>query len=232
MNLQALIFDVDGTLAETEEAHRRAFNETFVANGLDWHWDQELYGQLLLTPGGKERMAAYIEHHLDQDPQSWLDRIAKWHQEKTRRYTKLIASGEIAFRPGIKPLIEQAKAEGLRLAIATTTSRPNVDALILACTGKPASTVFEVIAAGDEVRAKKPAPDVYELALARLQLDPGVCLAFEDTAHGLNSARAAQLPTIIVPALYSMQQDFSGAKLLASSYQDLSVSQLAQLVEN
>ncbi|PHR63048.1 MAG: phosphatase [Robiginitomaculum sp.] len=232
MRLQALIFDVDGTLAETEEAHRRAFNETFATNGLGWHWDQELYGQLLLTPGGKERMAAYVEHHLGQDPQSWRDRIAQWHLEKTRHYTDLIAGGEIAFRPGIRTLIQQATGVGLRLAIATTTSRPNVDALILACTGQPANSIFEVIAAGDEVHAKKPAPDVYELALERLQLDPSVCLAFEDTAHGLHAARAAQLPTVVVPARYSMQQDFSGATLLANSYQDLSVDQLAQLVTN
>ena len=208
MPLEALIFDVDGTLAETEELHRRAFNETFAVEGLDWYWSRDAYRHLLQTTGGKERIARYMaEIGLPQDA---ID-IASLHRSKTDRYLRLMGDRGLELRPGIADLIAQAKAAGLSVAIATTTSRPNVDALCAACFGAPAESVFPVIACGDEVSAKKPAPDVYELALHRLGLPPENALAFEDSSNGLRSAEAAGVATIVTPSIYTEDDDFTGA---------------------
>ncbi len=218
MTVRALIFDVDGTLAETEELHRRAFNETFAAWRLGWHWDRETYGRLLRTTGGKERIRRYMEE-IGADPAS-LD-IARLHAEKTARFGELVAAGELAPRPGIPELIEEARVAGLRLAVATTTSRPNVDALSMALFGRPADEVFHVIAAGDEVPAKKPAPDVYRLALSRLGLPARDCVAFEDSRNGLLSALAAGIRCIVAPSTYTRGQNFAGACCVLEEFTDL-----------
>ena len=211
--LAALIFDVDGTLAETEEAHRRAFNDSFAAAGLGWHWSQVTYRRLLTITGGKERMRAHAG-----ETGTRLDdrRIAALHAEKTARYGRIIAEGGVPLRPGVAALIAAARAAGLRLAVATTTSRPNVEVLARAAFGCAAGEVFDVIAAGDEVPAKKPAPDVYRLALARLDLPPASCLAFEDSRNGMLAARAAGLRVVVTPSIYTAGEDFTGAtELLA-----------------
>jgi HAD superfamily hydrolase (TIGR01509 family) len=201
--LQALIFDVDGTLSETEELHRIAFNAAFEAAGLPWQWDQALYAELLLVTGGKERMAHYIEAHGRPERPD----IAALHKDKTARYTALVDGGGCSLRDGIAETLQEAKAAGLRLAIATTTSRPNVDALLRATLGHDP---FDVIAAGDEVKAKKPAPDVYQLALERLGLPASACIAIEDTLNGLRSAQGAGLRCSITPSLYGGEGPFPG----------------------
>lgn len=206
--LQALIFDVDGTLAETEEAHRLAFNLTFEAAGVPWFWSRERYRQLLATTGGKERM----RRHADETGHKIGDmRIAELHAAKTRRYGELIVAGAAGLRPGIRELIGEARAAGVRLAVATTTNRPNVDALCEAAFGMPAGEVFEVVAAGDEVKAKKPAPDVFLLALERLGLPASACIAFEDSRNGVLSATRAGLATLVAPSAYTEGEDFTGA---------------------
>lgn len=209
MDLKALIFDVDGTLAETEEVHRQAFNETFAAHGLGWHWSAEDYRALLRTTGGKERMARH-RAALGSGPSD--AEIAALHVEKTARYGAIIGSGQVPLRPGVATLIRRARDAGLRLAIATTTNRPNVDALIRACFDAPAETVFDAIAAGDEVAAKKPAPDIY--TLARLDLPTTAAIAFEDSRAGLASARAAGLRVLVTPSVYTEGDDFTGADWL------------------
>jgi HAD superfamily hydrolase (TIGR01509 family) len=203
---EALIFDVDGTLAETEEVHRRAFNESFADWGLGWHWDRADYGRFLKTTGGKERIAAFMA----EIGASGVD-IPVLHAAKTARYTALVAKGEMPLRPGVADLIARARAKGQRLAVATTTSRPNVEALCLACFKRPAEAVFDVLACGDEVAAKKPAPDIYQLALSRLGLAPEACLAFEDSRNGILSARQAGLAVIVTPSAYTAGEDFTGA---------------------
>lgn len=215
---EALIFDVDGTLAETEELHRQAFNETFAAEGLDWHWSRADYHRLLKTTGGKERIA----RHVAETGGSPADHdIAALHRAKTDRYTALMAAGGLPLREGIADLIAQARADGLRLAVATTTSRPNVEALTLATFGQPAEAIFEVLACGDEVAAKKPAPDVYLLALQRLALPAGACIALEDSRNGLMSARAAGLRCIVSPSAYTEGEDFGGALAVLAEFRDL-----------
>lgn len=209
--LQALIFDVDGTLAETEEAHRLAFNAAFAAAGTGWDWSRETYRRLLLVTGGKERMAAFAA---ETGAALAPERIAALHADKTARYAALVAGGAVALRPGVAALLEAARARGLRLAVATTTSRPNVEALCAAAFGRPAAALFDALACGDEVARKKPAPDVWLLALERLGLPAETCLAFEDSAPGLASAKAAGLPVVVTSSLFTEGDDFAGADLV------------------
>lgn len=224
MTLRALIFDVDGTLAETEEIHRRAFNDTFAEAGMDWFWTTEDYRDLLRTTGGKERMRRFRTDIKAEGPSD--DQIALLHVAKTRLFGQLLY--QLPLRTGVAKLIAQARKSGLRVAIATTTARQNVDALCAACWGLYADQVFDVIAAGDEVAAKKPAPDVYDLALSRLGLRAGECLAFEDSRNGLDAARAAGLRTIITPSVYTRHEDFAGALAVLP---DLSHFDLADLLQ-
>lgn len=223
MQTRALIFDVDGTLAETEELHRAAFNAAFRARGLGWHWTKAEYARLLKTTGGKERIRRFIVER-GEDP-ACFD-IAALHGEKTGLYVSMMEAGSVPLRPGIAELLQGARAAGLRLAIATTTSRPNVDALIAAALGQPADQVFEVLSCGDEVAAKKPAPDVYALALHRLGLPPSEALAIEDSRNGLLSARAAGLACIVTPSLYTMAEDFAGAHLVLPDARALDIGAL------
>lgn len=211
MSLRALIFDVDGTLAETEEAHRAAFNAAFAAAGLDWHWSVADYGRLLTTTGGKERMARWREERGGGPSDA---AIAALHRDKTARYAALMAGGGLQARPGVRTLVAAARAAGLRLAVATTTSPGNVEALAQALWGRAAGEMFDVIAAGDEVAAKKPAPDVYLLALERLGLPAGAALAFEDSRNGVLSARAAGLRVVVTPSAYTAGEDFAGAEVV------------------
>ncbi|MET0313844.1 MAG: HAD-IA family hydrolase [Hansschlegelia sp.] len=211
MALEALIFDVDGTLAETEETHRQALNETFAAFGLPWEWDQPTYRRLLRVMGGKERLLHFIEFDDPEDALKGLDLLPEIHAAKNRRYAELIAQGGVSLRPGVERLIHQARAAELRLAVATTTSLANVEALLAATLGADAPALFETIAAGDSVSAKKPAPDIYQLALERLALDPALAIAFEDTVFGVRSATAAGLKVLATPSFYTGDQNFSAA---------------------
>ncbi len=217
MPLEALIFDVDGTLAETEECHRQAFNEAFTGAGLDWHWDTALYGRLLEVTGGKERMrhyAATIGRAIDDAA------IARLHAAKTARYVGLVEGGAMALRPGVARLLHEAHAAGLRLAIATTTSPENVAALLRTTLGPDGAGLFECIGAGDMVAAKKPAPDVYRLVLDRMRLEPGRCVAFEDTPNGLLAARGAGIPTVITTSLYGGTAGFDQAFMVVDGLGD------------
>lgn len=210
--LKALIFDVDGTLAETEELHRRAFNEIFTEARLGWHWSVDQYRALLRTTGGKERMAQYRRTFGAAGPDDAT--IAALHAAKTRRYGQLLRQGAIRLRPGVRALMQQARTSGLLLGVATTTSRRNVDGLSRACWDADAGDVFDAVAAGDEVSAKKPAPDVYELALKRLGLSPDEALAIEDSRNGLLSAKAAGIRVVVTPSAYTEHENLSDADIL------------------
>jgi beta-phosphoglucomutase-like phosphatase (HAD superfamily) len=215
MSLEALIFDVDGTLAETEELHRRAFNRTFVRLGLDFEWDRPLYTALLQTTGGKERFIRYIEDY-QPERRDLLERVGEVHAEKSRAYLELLRDGALGLRPGVARLITQARAEGVKLAVATTTTPENVAALLASTLG-PESPGWFAIAAGDMVARKKPDPAVYAVALKMLVVEPQNAIAFEDSVNGINAARAAGLGAVVAtPSLYLKDEDLSAATAVVS----------------
>lgn len=215
--LEALIFDVDGTLSDTErDGHRVAFNAAFDEYGIGWHWDIDTYGQLLAVTGGKERMKYYAEKFLNNQnlPDNFEQLVPELHAAKTKHYTKLLSTGTIPLRTGVERLLNEAREKGLRLAIATTTTPENVTVLLEHTLGKDAINWFEVIAAGDIVPAKKPAGDIYNYALQAMNLKPEQCLAFEDSRNGILSAHDAKLTTVITVNGYTRNDDFTGAALV------------------
>jgi len=212
--LKALLFDVDGTLADTErDGHRPAFNAAFRDFGLDWEWDVPLYGELLAVTGGKERIRHYVERYRPDwsRPADFDDLVAELHRAKTRHYTRMLAEGGIPLRPGVRRLLTEAREAGLTLGIATTTTPDNVTALLAHSLAEDGADWFAIIAAGDIVPAKKPAPDIYLWALQQLGLTAGECLAFEDSENGLRAARGAGLETVVTLNDYTRDHDFTGA---------------------
>lgn len=211
--LKALIFDVDGTLADTEEAHRNAFNAAFRDAALGWHWSQGMYAGLLDVTGGKERIRHYWQ---SLDPagaaapgaSAIIDAV---HALKTRHYDLLTGAGQLPLRPGILRLIREAGAAGLPLAIATTTTPANIDALLRTPFGPGWRSLFAAVCDASTVANKKPAPDVYHSALAALALPAAACLAFEDSDNGLLAARSAGIPTLVTPTPYTCGHRFEGA---------------------
>ncbi len=217
--LKAVLFDVDGTLADTErDGHRPAFNAAFKEFNLSWHWDVPLYGELLQVTGGKERIRFYMEkYQSDELGQSDLDAwIAGLHKAKTRHFKALMERGEIPLRPGVRRLIHELRDRDIRIAIATTTTPENVTYLLQSTLGDDAAGLFEVIGAGDIVPQKKPAPDIYFWVLDQLQLKPSQCIAIEDSENGLQAARAAGLATLITVNHYTLQQNFTDAVAVLS----------------
>lgn len=214
--LTTLLFDVDGTLAETEEIHRQSFNKAFADAGLDWDWSQQRYGKLLAVTGGKERIRHYLDIHCPdfEAPGDLVKYIASLHAAKTVIYTTTVASGGMSLRPGVVRLINEARQAGLRLGIATTTTPANVTALLNNNLAPDAESWFEVIAAGGVVPAKKPAPDIYHYAMQAMGVHPDECLAFEDSENGLRSARDAGLATLVTPSQYTTGQQFDDAVLV------------------
>ena len=218
MALEVLMFDVDGTLADTErDGHRVAFNLAFKDAGLDWDWSEELYGKLLAVTGGKERIRFYLDNfNTEFERPDHLDEfIAGLHKAKTAHYARMLGEGAIPLRPGVERLIAEAREAGLRLAIATTTTPLNVTALLDNTLGPEAKGWFEVIAAGDIVPAKKPAPDIYVWAMEQMGVSPDVCMAFEDSDNGVKSVVDSGVRTLMVTVNgYTREQDFSGATVI------------------
>ena len=219
MELQALLFDVDGTLADTEEAHRMAFNAAFKEFGYDWEWDRAMYKTLLRTTGGKERLKDYWDNEIGFVPPEDKDELAKKiHKRKTAFYGEMMLSGQVPLRPGVARLIKEAQEAGLRLAIATTTTPANVETLFAGTIGKEVLDQFEVMGAGDVVPAKKPAPDIYTYVLDELGLPAEACLALEDSSNGIRSATAAGLKSVITVSFYTSDEKFPGAAAILSNF--------------
>ncbi len=220
--LNALLFDVDGTLADTErDGHRVAFNKAFQEAGLDWDWTVDLYAKLLTVTGGKERIRYHIEYYLEGDAPVGTDTEAglqefavHLHQRKTYFYLEMLKNGEIPLRVGVERLIKQARKAGYRLAIATTTTPANVTYLLSSTLGEESIEWFDVIAAGDIVPAKKPAPDIYLYAMEQMSVSADECIAFEDSDNGIKSSTAAGLKTLVTVNDYTKEQDFSQAVLV------------------
>lgn len=223
--LQALIFDVDGTLSETEELHRRAFNHTFEAFALGWQWDRPTYRDLIRVPGGKERLTHYVRsNHPEIVRSGRLETlVGHTHAFKASVYAEMTQGGQAKLRPGVERLLREARDANIRLAIATTTSVSNVELLLKGTLGPEAIGWFEVICGGDVVENKKPAPDVYERVLREMTLRPDQCVAFEDSEPGLTAAVGAGLVTVVTPAEYTAHGNFERAALVVDNLGEPSI---------
>lgn len=226
MKLSAIIFDVDGTIAETEEAHRTAFNRAFTEAGRDWYWSADDYRELLRVTGGQERIRRFL---LDiGEPQS--DRfVADVHRRKNEIYTELVKSGEVTLRPGIKRLLAEALDHNIRAAIATTTSRANLIALLDCHFGTDSIATFDAVLTGEDVSRKKPDPEVYELTLAALDVTPQDCIAIEDSLNGILAATACGIPVLATPSLYTLHERFDGATSVCANLDEPVVIDVAAL---
>ncbi|SGZ59128.1 Hypothetical protein CbbY [Bathymodiolus thermophilus thioautotrophic gill symbiont] len=219
MSLKALIFDVDGTLANTErDGHLIAFNLAFETLGLDWHWSNELYQQLLDVTGGQLRIKHYIKTHKPEFACDDIDVFAKeTHALKTKIYVRLVDAGDIPLRTGVVRLFNEAREAGLRLAIATTTTPANVDALIVNTLGREALDWFEVIGAGNVVSNLKPAGDIYHWVLAKMNLEANECIVFEDSYNGIVAATDANLKTLVIVNEYTKSHSFDNAMVVLNN---------------
>ena len=230
--LNALIFDVDGTLADTESVHLEAFNHAFKAEGLDWHWTLEHYTQLLDISGGKERM---LHHWRTVDPElkevdagAVRDTINRLHEIKTAYYENAVNSGAVHLRPGVLALMNEARNMGLQLAIATTTSPVNIAALMRTAIGPDWRSHFLAIGDASNAPIKKPNPQVYMKVLADLGMRAADCVAFEDSSNGLRAARAAGLDTVITPNGFTAHHDFNGALRVVPDLSGVNVARLKE----
>jgi HAD superfamily hydrolase (TIGR01509 family) len=215
IKLEALLFDVDGTLVDTEELHRQAYNETFVQFGLGWDWNVKLYAELLTVSGGEARIARYIDL-IDLPPgeKTRLRRIIPAvHRVKTRCYGELIASNSVRLRSGVARLMNEARRAGMRIGLAATSASANVHTLVATAFGCDASDIVDAIVCADEVTRRKPAPDIYERLLTLVQARPVACIAFEDSTNGILAAKAAGIFTVVTPTRWTITQDLDDADL-------------------
>lgn len=225
--MSALVFDCDGVLADTErDGHRPAFNRTFSEFGLPVEWDVEEYGRRLRIGGGKERMASLLTpdfvaaNRLPADPSGQAELLAAWHKRKTAIYTEMVAAGKLPPRPGIRRIITAAQDAGWRLGIASTSAEASVHAILEYAVGKERADRFDVFLAGDVVARKKPAPDIYQLALEKIGVPAAEVLVVEDSRNGLEAADAAGLRCLVTVNGYTEKEDFSEAILVVSSLGD------------
>ncbi|MCP2030218.1 HAD superfamily hydrolase (TIGR01509 family) [Okibacterium sp. HSC-33S16] len=221
-----LIFDCDGVLADTERnGHLPAFNRTFAEFGLPVTWSDAEYAEKVLIGGGKERMASLLTpefvaaHNLPTDEDGQRDMLARWHRRKTEIYTELVATGALPGRPGISRIAEEAASAGWRLAVASTSAEASVRAVLEHAVGPDAAARFSVFA-GDIVPHKKPAPDIYLLALSELGASSTDTIVVEDSANGMRAAVDAGLATVVTVSAYTENEDFTGAALVVSSLGD------------
>jgi HAD superfamily hydrolase (TIGR01509 family) len=222
-----LIFDCDGVLADTERhGHLPAFNQTFREFGLPVQWSEEDYAIKLKIGGGKERMGSLLTEEflarakLPREPERLAAEVARWHKRKTQLYTERVLAGELPPRPGIRRLISDALAAGWRLAVASTSARESVAAVLNVAAGPELAPRFSGVFAGDVVPRKKPAPDIYLLALQQLGAEPSDTLVIEDSQNGLEAASAAGLCCVVTVNGYTQHECFDGAALVVSHLGD------------
>ena len=231
--LQALIFDVDGTLADTESVHLAAFNHAFKEMGMSWVWSEALYTELLNISGGKERIFHYwksIHPEVRELGSGALnDTVNRLHELKTAAYESAVTEGAVNLRPGVLQLMEEACQANMQLAIATTTSPVNIAALLSRAIGPDWRTWFVAIGDASTAPIKKPHPQVYLQMLAALKLSADQCIAFEDSSNGLRSATAAGIATVISPTHFTQMHDFRDALCVAQDLAQLDLASLRRL---
>jgi HAD superfamily hydrolase (TIGR01509 family) len=222
----ALVFDCDGVLADTERyGHLPAFNQTFAEFGLPVVWSDAEYAEKVLVGGGKERMATLLTPEfvaaagLPEDRDELAGLLARWHRRKTEIYTGIITGGTIPGRPGIRRIVEEAADAGWTLAVASTSAEPSVRSVLEHAVGPELAGRFAVFA-GDVVAHKKPAPDIYQLAVSELGLSTAGTVVIEDSRNGLLAALGAGLTCVVTVSSYTGGEDFTGAALVVSSLGD------------
>lgn len=227
MTLEALIFDLDGTMADTEEAHRQAFNAAFIKLELWWDWGPPRYSELLEISSGLDRLHHYVDKlKAAPEEKARLHAIVPAiHATKSEFYLELLRLGQPPLRSGVKRLIGEAQEQGLKVAVVSTTTSANALELLGSHFKRPACRGMDLLVCVDEVPRRKPAPDLYQRALSLLRKPAGACLAFEDSANGLRAAHAAGLAAIVTPSRWTMAQDFTGADALLPGLDDLSLEQ-------
>ena len=218
MELSAVLFDVDGTFAETEDYHRKSFNESFKEFGLDWFWDEAIYKELINIGGGKERIMYHLKKAWPEmlgykNLSNYIDSI---HKIKNEIYEDYIKESKIETRPGVIRLIKELKKNKIKVALVSSTSEINLINLFKLGLKIEADKYFDLIAHGDCTRLKKPSSEIYEWALEKLQLPPDACISIEDSPRGLESSFGANIKTIITPSKLTKDEDFKGAKLVVS----------------
>lgn len=225
--MSALIFDCDGVLSDTEQhGHLPAFNQTFTEFGLPVRWSVEDYAEKLKIGGGKERMASLLTDDfvakagLPKDKDGQAAALARWHKRKTEIYTGLVAEGRLPPRPGITRIIREALDAGWTLAVASTSAQASVEAILNEAAGKKNAARFAAVFAGDIVPKKKPAPDIYQLAIERLNLDPRETLVVEDSRNGLRAAVGAGLRCLVTVSGYTRHENFDEAVMVVSNLGD------------
>ena len=224
--MPALIFDCDGVLADTERfGHLPAFNQTFEEFGLPVRWSDEDYAAKVLIGGGKERMASLLTPEfvaaagLPTDAEAQRETVASWHRRKTQIYTGMVEAGDLPARPGIARISAEAAELGFTLAVASTSAEPSVRAVLEHAVGTAQAARFAVFA-GDIVAAKKPAPDIYLLALRELGVTADDAIVIEDSRNGLLAAIGAGIRTLVTVSAYTADEDFADASLVVSSLGD------------
>ncbi len=235
MELKAVIFDCDGVLAETEkDGHRVAFNRVFEEENLGVQWGIQEYGKLVEVAGGKERMKHYFQNNAEKMKDKIVDDalIARMHRRKTEVFTQMVAEGKIPARQGVARLIDEAFDQGMKLFVCSTSSEESVVSLIKALFGEDRFQKFDAILAGDIVKAKKPAPDIYNLVKDRYGLQGSECVVVEDSRNGLQSAKAAGMHCIVTVSYYSYAEDFCEADLVVSDLGEPGTEPIRVLLPN
>ena len=214
--LKAIIFDVDGTLAATEETHRQAFNAAFIEFNIPFQWSVSEYIELLNISGGKERILKFLQSKEFEAPgnENLREYTLKIHQRKSEIYREKLIAGHIGLRNGVERLLKEARQKGISMAIATSTSTANVETVLKSALGEDALSYFETLVSCDLIADKKPSPAVYQYALANLGLKPENCIVLEDTSNGNRAALAAGMKTVISTHPLTADEDFTGASLV------------------
>lgn len=219
--MQALIFDCDGVLVDTErDGHRVAFNRAFSEAGIEAEWSVERYGELLSTGGGKERMTRHFDETGWPVAEGERDALIKrLHARKTEIFMALIETGELPLRPGVARMVDAVRAQGLAVAVCSTSNERAVSAVVRVLLGPERAAGIRIFA-GDAVSRKKPDPAIYALAAETLDLDPSRCVVIEDSHIGLRAAKAAGMRCIVTVSGYTADEDFTGADRVVSDLDD------------
>jgi len=225
---RALLFDCDGVLADTErDGHMASFNRMWQEQGINWQWNLAQYAEKVKIGGGKERMFSMgrdadfrAVYPVPDSDEAWWQIVTGWHKRKSEIYKEMVASGAMPGRPGVKRLAEAALAQGWTLAVCSTSALPSVQAVLQHVVGEETAAKFAGVFAGDVVKAKKPAPDIYNLAAEKLNLNPANCVVIEDSRNGMLAAIAAGMKCVVTYNDFTQNENFDEAAIVLSCLGD------------